>query len=625
MAPELALDLSPEGIGLLHRDGTGWRAIGHAAPDDPDLPARLAELRAAADGLAGEGWTTELIIPGSQILYTSLPYERGGLLTAATLRPRLDGLTACPVDEMVFDWVIAGDMLRLAIVDRTTLDEAEAFAADAGFRPVRFSARPDPAAFPKAPDFGAALAAPVSVAPSRPAARPAHEPLKLTQAQQVPAAKGKPFARSAIPDVSPLARAAPLALGLGAVAVVLWAAAAALRPEGPTDPAAVLPDTPPPVADSVAALAPPDPLPDAAVAPADAPGPDARADAPVPLAPTDGTAPPTPEGAETTPPVSQGTDNPQLRYAATGIWVDGPGATVPPPAGSSDELYLAGIDPVTPSRDAIALLTPGAEVTDLRPAVPLDPAPAGTVFEIGEDGLVAATPDGALTPDGITVTLGAPDLVPPARDTVDVPPIEVLAFGPDLPDTRPRPRPLGLEEGRQRATLGGRTRTELAGLRPRSRPESAQITAQAEAEIAASRYAVAASPPPELRPANFAQRVAAARAVAAALQDQANEQEQPAQAAAPTRTASAAPSIPTSASVARQATLENAIRLRSLNLIGVYGRDGDRRALVRLPSGRYVKVGVGDNLDGGRIAAIGREELRYVKGGRNITLTIPSG
>jgi hypothetical protein len=36
-------------------------------------------------------------------------------------------------------------------------------------------------------------------------------------------------------------------------------------------------------------------------------------------------------------------------------------------------------------------------------------------------------------------------------------------------------------------------------------------------------------------------------------------------------------------------------------------------------------VRVGDRLDGGQIAAIGSDQLRYVKGGRNITLTIPSG
>ncbi|MGC9420046.1 MAG: hypothetical protein ACP5EN_13860, partial [Rhodovulum sp.] len=73
------------------------------------------------------------------------------------------------------------------------------------------------------------------------------------------------------------------------------------------------------------------------------------------------------------------------------------------------------------------------------------------------------------------------------------------------------------------------------------------------------------------------------------------------------------------------ATVENAINLRKVNLIGVYGASGDRRALVRLPSGRYEKVKVGDRIDGGRVAAIGESQLRYVKNGRNVVLDLPGG
>jgi hypothetical protein len=59
-------------------------------------------------------------------------------------------------------------------------------------------------------------------------------------------------------------------------------------------------------------------------------------------------------------------------------------------------------------------------------------------------------------------------------------------------------------------------------------------------------------------------------------------------------------------------------------LIGVYGRPNARRALVRLANGRYIKVQAGDRLDGGQVAAIGESELRYVKRGRNITISVPS-
>jgi type IV pilus biogenesis protein PilP len=85
------------------------------------------------------------------------------------------------------------------------------------------------------------------------------------------------------------------------------------------------------------------------------------------------------------------------------------------------------------------------------------------------------------------------------------------------------------------------------------------------------------------------------------------------------------PSIPSTASVARQATVTNAINLRRINLIGVYGKPSNRRALVRLSNGRYQKVQVGDRLDGGRVAAIGDSELRYSKNGRNVVLEMPEG
>ena len=85
------------------------------------------------------------------------------------------------------------------------------------------------------------------------------------------------------------------------------------------------------------------------------------------------------------------------------------------------------------------------------------------------------------------------------------------------------------------------------------------------------------------------------------------------------------PQIPTRASVARQATIEDGISLRRVNLIGVFGSPSDRRAIVRLANGNHVKVVVGDRVDGGQVAAIGESSLQYVKSGRNLTLSLPSG
>ena len=75
--------------------------------------------------------------------------------------------------------------------------------------------------------------------------------------------------------------------------------------------------------------------------------------------------------------------------------------------------------------------------------------------------------------------------------------------------------------------------------------------------------------------------------------------------------------------MAQRATVRGALDMRRISLIGVYGKPAARRALVRLPNGRYQKVQVGDRIDGGRVAAIGDSELRYTKGGRSATLSMP--
>ncbi len=82
--------------------------------------------------------------------------------------------------------------------------------------------------------------------------------------------------------------------------------------------------------------------------------------------------------------------------------------------------------------------------------------------------------------------------------------------------------------------------------------------------------------------------------------------------------------LPTTRTVAKKSTYANAIDLGDVNLIGVYGSSSNRRALVRMPNGRFVKVQVGDRLDGGKVAAISDGELRYVKKGKNIVLR-PAG
>ena len=336
---------------------------------------------------------------------------------------------------------------------------------------------------------------------------------------------------------------------------------------------------------------------------------------------------------------------------------------------------------------------------DLPTLVSLPPPPPfGTEMELGADGLVVATPDGAMTPDGVTVFARRPAEAPPARPELTPPapeatpeadaPIEEDASAADViepPSTeqaslpaftleletapgedpalaafRPQARPQSANAPEAEPAVDEpEAATEIvsleaappgaiavAALRPNPRPESlieraaatTESAPEPEAEVdlsSATPQAVARSLQPNARPQDFSATVqralaAAARSQAPATQQAAQQsQQQQVQPQAPQpqqqQQQAAAPAqlqIPTSASVAETATERRAINLRRVNLIGVFGTQTNRRALVRLSNGQVVRVQVGDALDGGRVSAIGDTELRYVRSGRNQVLRI---
>ncbi len=261
---------------------------------------------------------------------------------------------------------------------------------------------------------------------------------------------------------------------------------------------------------------------------------------------------------------------------------------------------------------------PNGTATLLSPDV--DPATAGAVS------LAGVRPP--VRPDGIV-----PDGVVPAE------PVTALAAYDGL---RPSTRPDGL-------TPDGTTSSpaELIEEIPEAAPDLdptealsatlASIVQDAADPLAgATAQAVAVARRPGARPTNFSrvvqqQTTTAARAqpAAAAVASAAPTSNGTAEEQAETQpdvvsSANAAPSGAVPGGVAQAATYENVMALREINLIGVYGRPNERRALVRLSNGRYVRVSVGDSLDGGQVAAISDSALNYVKRGRTVTLEIPA-
>ncbi|WP_113911211.1 hypothetical protein [Roseovarius dicentrarchi] len=379
-------------------------------------------------------------------------------------------------------------------------------------------------------------------------------------------------------------------------------------------------------------------------------------------------------------------DEALARYAATGIWQMAPTSPEIPVAGAPlSDIYEVSLDPGLGLGDPASMPRRAPDARDVRPETPVDPPPAGTRFDFDDRGFVRATPGGVVTPQGVRVFAGSPPMTPPQNmpQTVtvtatpetaepDLAPGTTFTGDPALAGTRPRVRPDSImaatpptpaeaapetrEDGQNTVTGAGddvqtaeatAADAALAALRPRLRPaqiaalaatlQSAQTAAAAPLVDGASlnralAAATAADTDPEEEADEDSFENATAQAVTASLTplrrpgdfEKIIKRTQQSAAAQPVPAAQRLqPSIPSSASVSQQATLKDAINLRQVNLIGVYGSTASRRALVRLGNGRYQKVRIGDALDGGQVAAIGDSELRYIKRGKNVVLRIP--
>lgn len=413
------------------------------------------------------------------------------------------------------------------------------------------------------------------------------------------------------------------------------------------------------------------------------PGPNVTTETPVAAADPVTEETPAPETPE--PPATAEVLSPeaaQARYAATGIWQRAPDAPAEPETTRLDSFQVASLGDEVLGRSASPLpdASSGGEI-DAALANPLPPPPAGTTFNLDENGLVVPTPEGALGPTGVVVYSGRPAVVPPAPPAALVPEPEPAAqpeaaatdaiadtalaaavdaavaatetaaaapLGPGagepfalpgVPRIRPAARPATIPPApaptpepeaapAEPATEVPATDENAALIRPEERPEAPPLavadTAAIDAAVDnviqaafadATELAVEASRKPTQRPSNFERIVASA-------QSNASDGSVVLASAAPAPVETVAPAIPTSASVASRATTENALNLRQINLIGIYGSSSSRRALVRLSNGRYVKVEVGDRLDGGKVTSISSSKLTYQKGSRAYTLEV---
>ena len=297
-------------------------------------------------------------------------------------------------------------------------------------------------------------------------------------------------------------------------------------------------------------------------------------------------------------------------YTQSGIWPKVPLQAQPPSNVPLGDVYITSIDPSVLSLDAIAL-DKANTVSELKALLDIrSPLSIGSSFKLDENGLAIATKVGTLAPAGHQVFSGNPDVVPPVKPIPNY-----LSIGEKnvniqvLSKLRPKPRPADKTPD---ALIAAKKR-ELAEKKPRLRPNNIEISKYNLASLSTSSINFKGlRVKPKERPSGLSMFIDQALGVIQYEGDEAN-------------IAGIVPDVPSSPRVTKKATIQNVLNLRRTNLIGVYGNSKSRRALVRLSNGKRQMVTVGDTIDGGKVAAIGESELRYIKSGKNITLKVPQG
>jgi hypothetical protein len=679
-SPRFALSLSFEGIGLEEYAKGASSKIAEAILDKDDFDQRISELSRKAEAMLGDGLRVALILPNEQIKFVSVacPDDADPITINEHIQRTMDGATPYPMDELRFDHHLADGILYVAAVALETLKESEEFAKNYGFSPLACIARTDTDTFPTEVFFGLSDA-PLGLMPRHSTEEPEEDVEESAPPVIAFARLDTPEDTTNIASTAPLPVEARLSLSPEPVSPTAKSIAATIEAiiakqgelgakitariaesnagQSWRAPAillllitliggatwAYLRQEPNIAQPEIELLAPevqqtagiPDPTPAA-------PSPTPETED-VPRAPISAMAPPTtdvispvetesaalhPEGEVELEFADQGTaassnyadlvlpfltdpevipkDALERIYIASGVWALEPNAPTVPDQVTLGDLYVASIDPSFEQQDAIALGSIQNPFADQIFLSPPSPAPEGTVFVLDDRGLVTPSSQGTLSPDGHHVFAGLPNFRPPERPNLIEEPahvaIRLTNTGLPINELKPRLPPTAEEEP---VIISA-----AAGIRPRLRPDDlATPAAIAEAIASAQAGARTSSVMPRLRPKDL--KIPVQTALTPATRNRPSDE-------AVTRQNS-------SSFVAAEATLKDAINLRKINVIGIYGSGSNRRAMVRMTTGRRLMVEVGDSLDGGRVAAISDSELRYVKGGRNVVLKIPKG
>lgn len=608
----LALDFGVEAISLFTRDPEAdWRRLGAVELADEAFQEKIRDLarlaRAEAGGVAVDVW-----LPEDQILNRELALEAANALTRrgvarrilaerANVRAADIGIDLAPLEDG--GWAISA-------VERIVVREAAAYARKWGFHPKRITTSYANPAFAVGPDFRdraprrkAAGAAGVAVAvvaamllwPGE-TAGPDPEPRRIVLESTEMAIPPLPEDRAGPPqaerraDLAPAAdRPAPAA---GEQTTEAQAGPANDPPMIATAPPAA-PSQPRPPAGGMIAVgadptAPPARPPNAGPpvilamsAPQDfAAGPFGAAQ-PVRLVPARVTA-----AVEAMASPRRGAAPASARRVGAAVPAAPPQRPAAAPAPDTAPDPPAGVTPAAPEATDVPSIGPGAmallELQDSgRPLIGLGASGDAPEREPGGGASLVPRP-GADAPRP-----GAPDATAKAPPKPEDAPVEVAEA------------PVAGEDAAGPGAL-------LAAPAPTARPKPPEEPAATEAPaiVEASEQAALAAPTPRARPSWIKPKPRALAARNAEI------------------IISPALGRPTRASVGRYATVSDALPLEHTSMLGVFGKPGKRRAILRMPDGEVRRVAKGENVDGWTVTGIEATSMRLSRGGETRQLNL---
>lgn len=641
-AVELALDLTDEAVTLYERAASGgWKKFASAELEDPEFSIVIGLLRNEAESRVGGSRPVRLWLPPEQVLHRRVKIE------AEDEASRMDAAFRYVETETAFkpeDVAIAvaprsrhGET-SILITFAQTWREARDYARRWGFQPGAVSTRN------RAGDFGAA----------GPEFRLRHQPMAIpvlprkrrhyaALAGGIAAAAAAVLIWVLLPPGPPPETVTPPAPDSG-----VTASAPAMAPGTAAPPAAEQAGRATPPADSAPAAVPvqvpagplPEPHPSMItrmrVVPSEAEFARARDKAPGQTAPASpaGLAPvrvaPWGSQPEARPPAapSPAAAEPHQPDPAEG------GAPVPVTAPPQQPARLA-VQP--PSEIAPDIRRPEAPArhalpSSLGPAPETPPVPAAKAPP--EPGPAEGEDADAAPPVPLPIPRpGAAEGTELAGGLVLPPPRPAPEAGPDEPAPAEPEAVASLTEPPPEASAEDAVTTAETGATP---PDEATAAAEATGTLPPTdatpeSTAPAATAPPPIEMAMAAPMPAPPEAAdenaptVLAVMTSPRPPTRPAQPAIPTRLpkVNLLPNIGTATpGSVRSAATEQGLPLDKTALIGILNLDGNRKALLRLPDGRYKSVVIGDVLDGWRVSAIGNDAMRVSKDGTDRTLPL---